>query len=207
MSAKLKVVISAAVAVVCAAVIIITTCVIALSPDGTDDGHVKVEISSGVEVNAGELEISLIREKLETVTLNSNGFPTPYKNESRVDFSQSNENIFGINSNTLIGPSCSFSAQMVISNKKQSSFEYWLEIVPKGGSLLAEQLELTVTVGEEIAVKRTLNDGLQTLPLAKVEDGAESRFNAKLEYLSVSDNNETQNATLAFDMVVHVKLI
>lgn len=206
MSNKLKILISTIAIVICLAFIVIV-CVVLFKKD-PDGGHIKIEDGIGTEVNKGELEVRLIRERLDTITLNDMGFPTPHVNTNEVDFSKSTANIFGIDSKLMVGPGCRFTAQMLIQNTKGYDFEYWIEIVPQNGkNLLAEQLELTVTIDGENVVKRTLDGGLVTQPLARVEKNAQHRFTAGLEYLSVSDNNQTQNVTLAFDMTIHARLI
>lgn len=97
---------------------------------------------------------------------------------------------------------------MAISNNKPYAFEYWLEIVPGGDKkLLADQLELTVTVDGKTVVKRTLGDRSTTATLSSAQSGDISRFVVKLEYLDDANNNATQNSTLTFDMTVHVRSI
>lgn len=190
-------------------VAIITVCVL-LFTGGDDGGHVVIEPPAEeipVEEVRGELEISLVRERLETATLNSRGLVVTHLYDERKDFSKSKENIFGITSGMMIGPRCYFKADMAISNAKGYSFLYWLEIIPTGGSsLLAEQLELTVETGGETYIKRTLGSGLTTKTLPEVNGSDISRFTVKLEYLDVENNNDTKNSTLAFDLVVHARL-
>ena len=72
--------------------------------------------------------------------------------------------------------------------------------------MLADQLELTVTVGEKFIVQ-PLGEGLLTKTLATVGKGDISRFTVKIEYLNVEENDKTQNSTLAFDMAVHARLV
>ena len=192
-------------AVICAAAIIIT-CILVFG-GGASDSHIKIE-DGNVQIVRGELDISLVREKLETRTLDHRGAIVEDTDKASKDFSASRDNIFGIDKDMLIGPTCSFTAHMAIKNLKPYPFEYWLEIVPVNGeSLLAEQLELTVTVGEEVFIKRTLQSGLETKLLPSVQSGETANFTVKLEYLDVKNNDETKNTTLSFDMVVHARLI
>ena len=170
------------------------------------DGHLKIE--DGVGEVRGELNVSLVRERLQTVTLDAFGFPETKTDERRVDFSKSKANIFGIDSNILIGPDCRFTADMVISNQKPYAFEYWLEIVPVGGDrLLADQLELTVEQNGEAVVRRTLQSGLTTKVIAAAQSGETSRFTVTLKYLDLNENDATKGTTLSFDMAVHARLI
>lgn len=197
------------IALVCAAVIA-TVLAVTLSGKGADGSHIIIEETDqgGVQVVRGELDISLMREKLETLKLNVDGLPVKSTDSTLTDFSKSRENIFGITDDILIGPGCYFSAQMTVENKKPYAFDYWLEIVPEGGgSLLSDQLELTVTIDGETVIKRTLQDGLATDAFPKVSAGKKGKFTVKLEYLNVQNNNETKNTTMAFDMTVHAKLI
>ena len=200
--------ISLSVAVACAAAITVTLCVLLIKPDVGGINHIVIE-PSDPQVNRGELEISLVREKLVTRTLKQSGYIDLHTDETRVDFSKSSANIFGITGNMTVGPGCYFESYMAISNAKEASFEYWLEIKPSGGDrLLADQLELTVKVGEELIVDgEKLGEGLTTAPIARTEYGKVSRFTARLTYIHSEDNNDTQNSTLAFDMVVHARLI
>lgn len=202
-SKRTKLIVSIAAAVICAAVIAVT--LILLSSD-KDDTHVKVD--TPVAPVQGELDLKLVRERLQTVTIDSDGLPALNVNDRFTDFSHSKENIFGITEDMIIGPKCYFAANMAISNSKPYAFEYWLEIIPQdGGNLLVDQLELTVTVNDEIFIRRTLQSGLTTKAFPSVSGGETARFSVRLEYLDVQDNDLTKNTTLAFDMIVHARLI
>ncbi len=205
---KKSVWISAAVVAACMISIVVALLVIFVPNDGkSSSSHVKID--NDTTVSASELDIKLIREKLECRTIGPDGFMTVTDGSSiPKDFSHSDENIFGINSALLIGPRCYFEAHMAISNNKPYAFEYWLEIVPGGDKkLLADQLELTVTVDGKTVVKRTLGDRSTTATLSSAQSGDISRFVVKLEYLDDANNNATQNSTLTFDMTVHVRSI
>lgn len=196
-----------AVALIAACIaVVVTVCVMLFS--GEDDvPHIQIEEKLPT-VSAGELELGLVRERLDTVTLDKRGLPVSHTEKQPKDFSRSSENIFGINSNLLVGPGCYFSAQMALSNKKPYDFEYWLEIIPVGGdNLLADQLEFTVTIGEETFIKRTLQSGLTSKAFPVVKSGQTSRITVRLEYLNVENNDDTKNITLAFDMSVHARLV
>lgn len=203
MTGKLKrILVPLVIIVLCAG--IVTASVLLL---GKSEGKHIVIDGGGVELVRGELDLSLKRESLETLTIGSNGLPVKGNDTALTDFSKSNDNIFGIDENILIGPGCYFTAQMTVENGKPYPFEYWLEITPEnGGSLLADQLELTVELGREIFIRRTLQSGLVTKTFPKVEAGQTGRFTVTLKYLDVHGNDETKNLTLAFDMVVHAKL-
>lgn len=191
----------------CVAAITVTLLILYLPRDGSEPlGHIKIETpATGIE---NKPDVKLIREKLESKTLDKRGFTEENVDSEQKDFSATDENIFGINSKTLIGPGCGFTAHMAISDKTNLPFEYGLEIVPKNGkTLLADQLELTVTVEGEIKVKRMLADGLTTDFFPSKLNGDVTRFIVKLEYLDADDNNSTQNSTLVFDMIVHVKSV
>lgn len=193
-------------AVVAACVVIITAAVlIALLLPRGEDGFSHLVID-GDGVKDGEYDISLVRERLESRTLDSRGFAVDGADDTLVDFSISGSaNIFGMGKDVLVGPRCGFTAYMAISNNAPYPFTYRLEIVPTGGqTLLADQLELTVLHGGETYIKRSLSDGLVTKPLPTAGVGEISRFIVKLEYLDGTNNNATQNSTLTFDMIVHV---
>lgn len=200
-----KIWLSVAALAVCVAVII-AVCIIVFTNNGSDI-HIRIEQNT-VEVVRGELELSLVREKLETRTLDKRGLIVENTDDKSKDFSYSKDNIFGIDDNMLVGPTCSFTAHMAIANSKPYAFEYWLEIIPvHGDSLLADQLELTVTVEGETFIKRTLQNGLTTKVFPAVSASDTAHFTAKLEYLNVVGNDETKNTTFAFDMIVHARLI
>lgn len=201
-SNRRKLWISVAVTVICAAIVAVT---LVLLLSGRDNGHVVVD--KPVRPIRGELELKLVRERLQTVTIDRDGLPAYRDNDRFTDFSDTRDNVFGITDDVLIGPKCYFTADMAVSNTKAYAFEYWLEIVPQnGGNLLVDQLELTVTIGGEVLVKRTLQGGLITEPFPIVDANETSRFSVRLEYLDVRENDLTKNTTLAFDMIVHARL-
>lgn len=208
MSNVKKNVIAAVAAVAVCVAAITAVCLIVFGGGKNDVSHVIVEQpAEQPEVIKGELDISLVRRSLETVTLNKRGSKVKQVDSKKKDFTRSQENVFGI-SDQLIGPGCYFLSDMVIQNLKQGDFEYWIEIVPVGGGKqLADQIEITVSMGGNVTVKRILGGGLTTEILGGVKSGTESQFSVKLEYLKTDDNNQTQNSSLSFDMVVHARLI
>lgn len=203
-SNKKKLLISVVVGVVCVAAIALTLALTLGRGDGT---HVEVEKPPALV--KGELDVKLVRERLQSMTVDrTNGLPAWHEDDRFADFSKSADNIFGINDDILIGPNSYFVASMAISNNKPYAFEYWLEIVPQNGdNLLVDQLELTVTIDNETFVKRTLRDGLSTKIFPAVLQNSTSRFSVKLEYLNLNENDKTKNTTLAFDLTVHARLI
>lgn len=163
---------------------------------------------SGGEEIRGELDVRLVRERLDTVTLNNRGMPIDGRDDREVDFSDTADNVFGLKSNTLIGPGCRFAAHMKISNRKRGKFAYWVEIKPReSGNALTEQLECSFSAGET-TVRQTLGDGFTTesAPIEVADDGVSS-FTVTLTYLSTEDNDKTQGLSLQFDMIVHVRLV
>lgn len=206
MSDKLKKILLPAVIIVVCIAVIVTVLVVTLTGKDDDLPHIKIEDGNVQEVR-GELDVSLMREGLKTRTLDANGLPVDSEDAVLTDFSKSENNVFGIDGNMLIGPGCYFSADMTIANKKPYVFEYWLEIIPEDGdSILGDQLELTVVIDNETFIKRTLNDKLDTKIFPKVDSGKTAKFTVKLEYLSLENNDDTKNTTLAFDMIVHARL-
>lgn len=202
-SDRKKLWIAAVAVLLCAAAIAITLVLVLKKDSGS---HIIEE--KPIETVRGELDISLVRERLQSVIIDKEGLPKQILDDKFADYSNTNENIFGITDDILIAPRCYFSVNMAISNLKPYAFEYWLEIIPQNGdNLLVDQLELTVTVGGEEFVRRTLAGGLTTKIFPAVSAAETARFTVKLEYLDVKDNNETKNTTLAFDMIVHARLI
>lgn len=196
--------ISLAVTVLCSAIIVVTA--VLLTGGTREGGH--IEIEEPPTLTEGSLDLKLVRERLQRVTIDKDGLPILYVSDEFTDFSASNGNIFGMTSDLLIGPKCYFSATMAISNAEPYPFEYWLEIVPENGeSLLADQLELKVTLGEEVFVERTLAEGLQTKVFPSVAANAQAKFAVTLTYLDLQENDLTKNTTLAFDIIVHARLL
>lgn len=199
MTKKVKIaVIACALAYVLAFAAVI--CILILNKDDSID-HLDKEQS---------LQLSLFRDGYSILNIGDKGMLEPTTDDTRTDFtSASDKNVFGLESNTVIVPGSSFTVNMSISNDLENSvpFAYWLSIELSGESnALAEQLEVTVTVGGKVS-RFPLSEGYtiggESAPLAKVGLNETSAFSVKLEYDKYNSDNTSQGKTVYFDLIVH----
>ena len=159
---------------------------------------------------AGNLTATLTRDSLETVTLGANGSLVKTTDEADADFSQpTNANLFGIDGDARIAPECSYTANMILSNGGSVAFSYWIEVkLSAASNKLAEQLEVTVKVGET-SYTQFLSNGLEVQKdagIGVVHVGEQAEFSVTVKFVNLTDgtNNEAQNQTVDFDFVVHL---
>lgn len=189
------IVLSAVIICVCVAVAVAAVLLVLLRADGMS--HLRTD---GVK-------LTLVRDGLEIDGLNSEGKYAHTVNEEKTDFTSSTQqNVFGIQSNTIIVPGNSFTASMTVSGK--SAFAYWLEI-KLGGELneLSKKLKITVTVEDgtrcSFYLGESLTAGSDQDPLARVTDGSSS-FTVKVEFeRDNKGNGDEQDKWVGFDLVVH----
>ena len=174
-------------------------------------------------LEAGTLDITLIRTNLKTTSLNAEtGFLVETENPKDIDFSKpadpddpnaENKNVFDITEGTLIVPGCMYSAEMQISNNSDVAFGYWLEIVfdDTVDLTLAEQLKITVTtVDESKSISKMLNTsagliGAEADPVGVLAKGGSALFTVTVEFcdLDHSVNNNAKGTNFDFDIIVH----
>ena len=160
---------------------------------------------------AGNLSVTLVRDKLVTVSLGENGHLTRTTDEGDKDFTNATkENLFGIEEGVKIAPDCSFTADMVLTNSGSVAISYWIEIKLEGtANELAEQLLVTVA-SKDVPVKevgKSLKDGLT---LGSEEDGvgivevkSSANFSVTVEFQDLDTNNDAQGQEVTFDLIVH----
>lgn len=160
-------------------------------------------------LQAGSLNVTLTRTNLVTETLNdSTGFIVKNEDSADVDFSTPNDkNIFNLTPTTLIVPGSTFNAELEVANNSSVAFNYYIQIVYKGGSEeLANQLKVTAIVkGEETSafIKDGVTLGSEQLPLGTLAKGGKTVFNVIVEFENLSVNNDAQGKNVQFDLIVH----
>lgn len=174
-------------------------------------------------LEAGTMDITLIRTNLKATMLNpASGFIVEMENPKDIDFSNpadpddpnaENINVFDITKDTLIIPTCKYSAEMQISNNTDVSFGYWLEIVfdDKIDLTLAEQLVITVTTEDENkSISKSLSAskgliGAEADPIGVLDKTGSALFTITVEFLDLDDsvNNAAKGKHVDFDLVVH----
>lgn len=170
-------------------------------------------------LQAGKLDITLMRTKLVTTELDKDGFLVSNKDNPdtrRIDFSNSvPENVFGIQDGDKIVPGYRYEATFEISNYSDVAFGYWIEIVctdndKQNGLDLAKQLKVTVNagngafIGEGLVVRGDNSDFIKVLPIEEADT-----FVVTVEFLDsaiadnkIESNNRAQGQNLNFDLVV-----
>ena len=164
-------------------------------------------------LQAGTLDITLVRTNLKTKSLNqTTGFLVETENADDVDFSKANgDNVFDMTEGTLVVPACWYDAEMQISNNSDVAFGYWIEIVFDGSVpvALAEQLQLSVTTVDGTTSKKVSESagliGSEAESVSILAKTGSELFNIKVEFLdldhAVNNNAKLQNVT--FDILVH----
>lgn len=177
-------------------------------------------------LQAGTLEISLVRTKLTKTELTADGYlktsELPDEGNGK-DFSSTNttnENVFGITDGTLVVPGSSYQADLKLTNGGSVAFTYTVAIVFDGvdsdalkDQALAEQLKITAGKSEATAVTKMLSkikldeqDGTFTIftdELAATDPSV--NFFVKVEFVNNTDNttnNAAKNGKVKFDIVV-----
>lgn len=165
-------------------------------------------LTASNHLQAGNLDISLIRTDLSYRVLNEEGELEVTRVEENTDFTSStNENIFGMDAEgLLIAPGAWFDAQMQVVNNGNVAFSYDVSIRLQGDvNALAEQLLFTVTHPDGSVTEKRLSQLTEEFSLAtgrmKVTDKAQS-FRVKVEFLDEQDNNLAQSQVAVFDLFV-----
>lgn len=157
---------------------------------------------------AGNLSATLVRDNLETVTINESGNLTKTTDAADKDFSApTSENLFGIENGAKIAPACSFTADMVLTNTGTVAFSYWIEVKLTGDSnKLAEQLKVTLKTDKgqtEKFLSEGLTVGSETEGIGIVVAKGSANFSVTVTFADLTANNDAQDQTVEFDFVVH----
>lgn len=168
-------------------------------------------------LQAGNLNISLLRTKLTKKTLNNEGTLSETTDDKVIDFSANgSENIFGIEKSEFIVPQSSFSSFLRIMNGKKSgdsytpssvAFDYSVNIVidSSSSSDLLSQLTITVKQGEtEISkhLNEYNNEAVFTGSMKKTDEYTDFSVTLLFDDFDATVNNKAQNATASFDLCV-----
>lgn len=164
-------------------------------------------------LQAGELKMELVRTKLVSNTLGTDGLPTESTNNVEKDFTTpSTANLFDLDaSKDKIAPGCSFTADLLLKNKGDVAVNWYLEIVlhSDNDEALAGQLELTITINDKetscmLSDLSDLQVGSVNSPLGQIVLNAEQAFTVKVEFVNLTTgNNAAMNQNVSFDLVVH----
>ena len=169
------------------------------------------QISTTNHLQAGELKATLVREKLITRNLTADGDLEDSEDDRDKDFTvKTDDNIFGLTSETKIVPGSSFTAEMALTNSGDVAFYYWIEIKVDANSdeSLAAQLKLTITPDGGTATAQYLSEGFtvgQNGGIATVSAKSTARFKVTIlfEDIEEEENNKSQEKEGSFDLIVH----
>lgn len=168
-------------------------------------------------LQAGTLEISLVRTKLTKTELTERGYLETSElpdGENGKDFSNAtNENVFGITDGTLVVPGSSYQADLKLTNGGSVAFTYLVElkIIEGGSTALADQLIITAGKSETTPAPKKLSDVANGLILdgelaaPTPETNTAVNFFVKVEFVNDTEtdaNNAAKNGKVKFDIVV-----
>lgn len=202
--------------IACAVVLLCMSMVI-----GITYGLYTASLTASNHLQAGNLDISLIRTDLSYCVLNEEGELAINRVEEDTDFTASTgQNIFGMDASGLrIAPGAWFDAEMEIVNDGNVAFTYDVAIRLQGDvNALAEQLKFTVTHPDGTVTEKLLSQLTEEMSVAagkmKVTDKAQS-FRVKVEFLddvkentnlpqgsTPMDNDLAQSQVAVFDLFV-----
>lgn len=167
-------------------------------------------------LQAGTLEISLVRTKLTKTELTADGYLETNTVTTPTNFSSTNttnENVFGITDGTLVVPGSSYQADLKLTNGGSVAFTYLVElkIIEGGSTALADQLIITAGKSETTPAPKKLSDvanGLifdGELAAPTPETNTAVNFFVKVEFVNDTEtdaNNAAKNGEVKFDIVV-----
>lgn len=174
-------------------------------------------------LQAGDLEITLLRTGLVKTTLNEKGYLDEVEvqkaSDPAVNFSSSTrENLLGIKDGEVIVPGTKYVATLRVENNSDVAFGFWVRIAASDltkGEDLAKQIKVTVDKGA--SASNTVANGLVVKSadggcIGEVAVGESDTFTVTVEFmdsyktengLEYGDNDQAQNESLSFDLVVH----
>ena len=169
-------------------------------------------------LQAGNLNITLLRTSYTKHTLNDSGYLEDVSDNVETDFSGDNEeNVFGLDDDEVIVPSSSFQANMKLINGVKSgnsytassvAFNYDVKIVvsDEANEDLVSQLKVVVKKGNEEVANKKLSefttDAVFSGKMTKTDTAVEFSVKLTFENLTASENNKAQDKTADFDLVV-----
>lgn len=162
-------------------------------------------ISVGNHLQAGNLDADLTRTNLKYAVLDADGVLKENEDGEDVDFTGiTSKNIFGLDGESKIVPGSYFEAEMNLANNGTVAFDYAIEIKLLGeDNELADQLQVTVTTANGTETLKLADiDGKLVVSEGRVPMSQSLTFTVKVEFIDGQNNNDAQNQTCAFDLVV-----
>lgn len=159
-------------------------------------------------LQAGSLDVELIRTNLEYTKINELGYLEVVKDNDNFDFTNKvDANIFGISDKNLeIIPGSYFNVTLDLINKGNVAFEYSIKFVLNGEeNELIKQLDVEIIDHNgDIKVKRLSELIKDESILIGDMDNLHNKetFKIKITFLDLEENNTAKDEDLCFDLVV-----
>lgn len=159
-------------------------------------------------LQAGSLDVELIRTNLEYTKINELGYLEVVKDNDNFDFTNKvDANIFGISDKNLeIIPGSYFNVTLDLINKGNVAFEYSIKFVLNGEeNELIKQLDVEIIDHNgDIKVKRLSEFIKDESILIGDMDNLHNKetFKIKITFLDLEENNTAKDEDLCFDLVV-----
>lgn len=185
-------------------VILLCTCIIT----GVSYALFTDSISVNNHLQAGKLDVTLVRTDLTYCILNSEGVLETVTVTDDLDFTTSTEeNVFGIDASGMkVVPGSYFVAKMQMGNNGNVAFTYNVSIsLLEGNNALAEQLTVKVThPNGSITTKKLseLTSGLTITAGTMGKTDTVQEFTVAVSFDDVNTNNAAMNKSVVFDLVV-----
>ena len=209
MSKRVRVITLSCVTVLCCIAIIIAGTFALFTDDVQVTNHLQ----------AGNLKVRLTRNSYTNLLLNEQGLLGEVADNTDMDFTGENpNNIFGLEANAKLVPGCVLEATFTLENIGDVALNYYLQFTlnlqdEEVANALAEQLELTITIGADNELTPVKLSALgedntwQTDTLAQILSNSSGKFTVKLEFVNITEgdiqNNLAQGQQVAVDMYVH----
>jgi hypothetical protein len=170
-------------------------------------------------LQAGFLDISLVRTNLKYTILNKEGYLEEKEIEENIDFSVlNNQSIFGIEEDNLfIVPGSFFEVELELRNEGNVAIDYVIKIVTNDDvNELSKQIKVTLLKNDGSKISERLcdirnNDFIISSDEMKVGDKTD-KFTDRIEFIDdvvenefggeIINNNLAQNRKSMFDLVV-----
>lgn len=159
-------------------------------------------------LQAGSLDVELIRTNLEYTKINELGYLEVVKDNDNFDFTNKvDANIFGISDDNLkIIPGSYFNVTLDLINKGNVAFEYSVKFVLncKENELIKQLNVEIIDQNGNIKVKR-FNEFIEdeTILIGEMDNfNNKETFNIKITFLDLEENNIAKDENLSFDLVV-----
>ena len=159
-------------------------------------------------LQAGSLDVELIRTNLEYTKINELGYLEVVQDNDNFDFTNKvDANIFGISDDNLkIIPGSYLNVTLDLINKGSVAFEYSVKFVLncKENELIKQLNVEIIDQNGNIKVKR-FNEFIEdeTILIGEMDNfNNKETFNIKITFLDLEENNIAKDENLSFDLVV-----